>query len=106
MNEELNAVEMTIDQAEAKILLMEKWEKLLKNPLFDELVTKEYLGDDAVRLAINIKPKADDNEVVHNFLMAKAIFSRYVGEKISSGFDAIEALAEHKALRDDINSEL
>ena len=105
MNEELNAVEMTIEQAEAKIILMEKWEKLLSNPLFNELVTKDYLGDDAVRLVINIKPKSDDNEIVNNFLMAKSIFSRFVGEKISNGYEAIEALAEHKALRDDINSE-
>ncbi len=96
---------MTIEQAEAKIAMMEKWEKLLKNPLFDELVTKDYLGDDAVRLTMNIKPKASDNEIVNNFLMAKSIFSRFVGEKLTTGVDAIQALDEHKALRAELNSE-
>ena len=105
MNEELNAVEMTIEQAESKIALMEKWEKLLKNPLFEELVTKDYLGDDAVRLTMNLKPKAEDNEVVNNFLSAKSIFSRFVSQKIHAGFEAIAALDEHKAMLSEMNSE-
>jgi len=96
-NQEIAAVEMTIEQAEARIAKMEKWEKLTKYPLFDELVTKDFLGDDAVRLVMNIKPTGE-NEIVENFLMAKSIFSRFVAAKIASGYEAISALDEHKTM--------
>ena len=105
MNEELNAVEMTIEEAEAKIALMEKWEKLVSNPLFNELITKDYLGDDAVRLMIGLKPKVEDNEVTNSMLLAKSLFSRYVGLVIEEGHVAIGALAEHKEMLREIDNE-
>ena len=61
MNEESQAVDMTIEMAEAKIATMQEWETLLKNPLFDKLISKDYLGDDAVRLTINLKPTGEND---------------------------------------------
>jgi len=104
MNEEMQAVEMTIGQAEHKIAQGDKWQTLLANPLFEELVTKDYLGDDAVRLAMNLKPDGE-NDIVNNFLMAKSVFSRFVGEKLNSREDALQALEEHKNLRAELGKE-
>ena len=105
MNQEVQNIEMTITQAEAKIAKMQQWEKLLANPLFDELVTKDYLGDDAVRLMIGLKPKTDDNEITNSMLLAKSLFSRYVGQVIDEGVTAIGALEEHKDMLREIDSE-
>ena len=104
MTEEVRNIEMTIAQAEAKISKMEKWEELLKNPLFDELITKDYLGDDAVRLTLQLKPgKEDSNEIVNTMLVAKALLSRFVGRAIDEGVQSISALEEHKDLLNEVN---
>jgi len=100
MNEEQEEIYMTISEAEAKIAKMEKWQELLNNKLFKELVTDDYLGDDAVRLTIGIKPKAEDNEVTNNLLMAKAMFSRFVGKAINDGQTAVQAVEENQELLD------
>ncbi len=97
MNEELDAVQMTIEQAEQKIALMEKADKLMNNPLFKELITDGYLGDDAVRLTLHIKP-GEENNRIHSLLEAKAVFSRYFAFIVADGENAIYALDEHKEL--------
>ena len=104
MNEESQAVDMTIEMAEAKIATMQEWETLLKNPLFDKLITKDYLGDDAVRLTINLKPTGE-NDIINNMLAAKAVFSRFIGEKLHTGVEAIQALEEHKELQAELRLE-
>lgn len=103
MNEELEATQMTIEQAEMKIKRMETVDKLLENPLFKEIVTDGYLGDDAVRLTMNIKP-GGDNDVVYALLAAKATFSRYVHHIIADGENAIQALQENKELLASLNA--
>ena len=105
MNEEVDQVQVTIAQLEAKIELANEWEKLLANPLFDKLITKDYLGDDAVRLTMNLKPKAEDNEVVNNLLLAKSTFSRFVGHIIEEAYNAKYSLEENQALQDELDSE-
>ena len=105
MNEEVEQVQVTIAQLEAKIELGNKWEQLLANPLFSELVTKDYLGDDAVRLTMNLKPKAEDNEITHNMLFAKASFSKFVGHIIEEAYNARYSLDENQALQDELDSE-
>ena len=104
MNEELNAVQMTIEQAEAKIALMEEADKLMANPLFKKLITDGYLGDDAVRLTMHIKP-GEDNKRVFTLLEAKAVFSRYFAYIIADGENAIQALQENKELLTTLGSE-
>ena len=97
MNEELDAVQMTIEQAEQKIALMEDADKLMANPLFKKLITDGYLGDDAVRLTLHIKP-GEENKRVYSLLEAKAVFSRYFAFIVADGENAIYALEEHKEL--------
>ena len=104
MNEELERVQVTIEQLEAKVEKAAKWEKLLANPLFDELVTKEYLGDDVVRLAMGLKPEASKNEVTNSMLFAKSAFSRYVAGVLDDGQHALYGLDENKALQDQIDA--
>jgi len=105
MNEELQAIELTEAQAEAKIEKAEKWKKLLADPLFDELVTKDYLGDDAVRLTLQFSPKAEDNGIVTTMLSAKSIFSRFVGNVLNDGEVAVTTLEEHRQLRQELDKE-
>ena len=97
MNEEIERIEMTIEQAQAKVEKAEKFTKLLANPLFKELITDDYLGDDAVRITIGLKP-GGDNAVAMSFLEAKANFSRYVGNVLNEGAMAAESIDEHKDL--------
>jgi len=105
MNEELNRVQVTLAQAEMKVEKAEKWEKLLANPLFEELITKDYLGDDAVRLTMNLKPKSDDNEIVSNMLIAKATFSRFVGNILEEGMNAKMSIEENSELLSELDNE-
>ena len=104
MNEELEQVQATIEQLEAKVKLAEKMAKLVGNKEFNELITEGYLGNDIVRLTLNLKPKAEDNEIVNTMLTAKSIFSRYVAEIMSEGDEAYRSLEEHKRLQDEIES--
>lgn len=106
MNDELQAVEMTIEQAEAKIALMEKADKLMSNDLFKELITDGYLGDDAVRLTLHLKPGGgNENERINAMLEAKATFSRFMAFIIADGENAIYALQEHKELANQLDAE-
>lgn len=104
MNDEIERVQMTIEQAEAKVEKAEKFRKLLANELFDELITKDYLGDDAVRLTIGLKP-GGDNAITMSFLEAKANFSRYVGNVLNEGDSAAVSLDEHRELMAEMDKE-
>ncbi len=105
MNEEENRVQVTIEQLEAKVETAQKWDRLLSNSLFDELITKEYLGDDAVRLTMGLKPEAGKNEVTNSMLFAKSALSRYVAGKLDDGRNAIVSLRENLELQDEIDTE-
>jgi len=105
MNEETALIQVTLKQLEVKVEKANKWEALIANPLFDELITKDYLGDDAVRLTMNFKPKSEDNEIVSNLLIAKAMLSRFVANVIAEGDQARLSIDENQALQDEIDSE-
>ncbi len=105
MNEETALIQVTLKQLEVKVEKANKWEALIANPLFDELITKDYLGDDAVRLTMNFKPKSEDNEIVSNLLVAKAMLSRFVANVIAEGEQARLSIDENQALQDEIDSE-
>jgi len=102
MNDEIERVQMTIDQAQAKVIKSEKWEKLLGSPLFKELITEDYLGDDAVRLTMNLKPRNEDNEVLNTMLQAKSIFSRFVANVLQEGEMARNSIEEHLELKGEL----
>ena len=95
MNQDAQRIEMTIDQARAKIKKMEDVDTLLKDKLFNELITEGYLGDDAVRITMNLKP-GKDNDTSYSMLNAKSIFSRYIANIIHEGEVAIQALQENQ----------
>ncbi len=105
MNEEVQRIQVTLKQLETKVEKAQKWEALIANPLFVELITKDYLGDDAVRLTMNFKPKSDDNEIVSSLLTAKAMFSRFVANVIAEGEQAKLSIDENQALQDEIDGE-
>ena len=106
MNEEIQQIQVTLAQLEAKVEKATKWTKLVNDPLFMELVSKDYLGDDAVRLTMNLKPKTEDNEVSNNLLLAKATFSRFVAQILDEGEQALYSIEENKAAEAEINSEV
>ena len=106
MNEEVERVQVTLAQLEAKVEKMMKWEQLVSNPLFDELITRDFLGDDAVRLTMNIKPKSDDNEIVNNMLMAKSMLSRFVAGILEDGMIAQASIEENQALQAELDAEV
>ncbi len=97
MNEEVQRIEMTIEQAESKIAKAQKAEQLLGNPIFKELITEGYLGDDAVRLVMNLKP-GKDNETTDALLNGKAVFSRYIANVLAEGAMAQATLDEHREM--------
>jgi len=105
MNEETQRIQVTLGELEAKVEKATKWRDLLSNPLFKELITDDYLGNDTIRLSMNIKPKAEDNEIVNNMLMAKSIFSRFVANVIDEGVQAQTSIIENQELQDEIDSE-
>jgi len=104
MNEEVERIHMTIAQAEAKVARAAKVETLLQDPLFKEVITEDYLGDDAVRLTVNLKP-GDENKITHAMLEAKAVFSRFIAHVIAEGAMAESSLEEHKELMNSIDKE-
>ena len=106
MNEEVERVQVTLAQLEAKVEKMMKWEQLVSNPLFDELITRDFLGDDAVRLTMNIKPKSDDNDIVTNLLMAKSSLSRFVAGILEDGMIAQTSIEENQALQAELDAEV
>ncbi len=105
MNDEIERVEMTLEQAKAKVAKAEKWTKLLANPLYKELVTEDYLGDDTVRLTMVLKPKVEDNEIVNTMLTSKSIFSRFVAGILEEGRISHEAIIENEALKLELQAE-
>ncbi len=102
----MERVQVTIEELEQKVELATKWSTLLDNPLYNELVTMNYLGDDSVRLVLQMKPKAEDNEITSNMLIAKSVLSRYVGHILDEGQTAYESLVENKALQDELDAEV
>ena len=104
MNEEVQRIQLTIEEAERRIEVAEKWKKLLDNKLFKELVTDGYLEKDAVRIAMSLKPDGE-NTIANNMLMAKMIFSRYVGNAIEDGYQAQISLREHNEALAEVESE-
>lgn len=103
--EEMQRIQITEEQARQKVELRDKWLELLKNPLFEELVTKQYLHDDAARLTMQFSPETDKNGRVTSMLQAKALFSRYVGLVIEEGNMSEQSLDEHAALREELVAE-
>ena len=104
MNDEIERIEMTIEQAEAKIAKAEKVKQLIEQPLFKELITDGYLGDDAVRLTMNLKP-GGDNDTTVAMLQGKASFSRYIAFLIAEGEQAHAAVEENRDLMNSIGQE-
>lgn len=105
MNEELEQTQITIEEAKAKVAKAEQVRELIGNPLFDEVITKGFLGDDAVRLSMTIKPTTDGNSTVFNMLQAKAIFSRYLGEILDEGHHAMQSIEDNSELERQILKE-
>lgn len=95
MNDELEAIEMTIEQAEGKVAKAEKWKKLIENPLFKELVTDDYLDADAVRVMIQLKPTGM-TDIDKNLIMAKTVFNRFIANTLAEGEVAQMAIDEHR----------
>lgn len=105
MNDEIERIQVTLEQLESKVEKAGKWEQLLANPLFRELITEDYLGDDAVRLTMNMKPKSEDNEIVSNMLIAKSVFSRFVAQILEEGEIAKYSIEENKAAQYEVEAE-
>jgi len=98
MNDDIQRIEMTIEDAERKVELAEKAEKLIEDKLFDEIISELYLGTDASRLALQLGRSKDGDARVYDMLKAKSYFSRFMANLIHEGQTASQAIAEHKEL--------
>jgi hypothetical protein len=103
MNEEIQAIQMTLEEAEAKVKRADDADKLLKNKIFKELITELYLGTDASRLAMQLGKSGDSDIRIHAMLRSKADFSRFIGNILNEGDMAQESINEHKELLADID---
>ena len=105
MNEEVQRIQLTIEEAEKRIETAGKWKKLLEQPLFKELITEGYLEKDITRITMSLNPDQEKNTIANNMLTAKMIFSRYVGNAIEDGYQAEISLEEHKQALSEVDAE-
>ena len=103
MNEEIQTIQMTIEEAELKVATAEKVQELVKNPLFNELITDLYLGTDSSRLTMQLGKSDESDTRVHAMLRSKAEFSRFIGNLMNEGEVAYESIQEHKELLSDLD---
>ncbi len=104
MNEEVQNIQMTLEQAENKVAFMQDVVELLKDPLFEKVITDNYLGDDTTRLMLQLKP-GEENKRLLSMLEAKSVFSRFIATALSEGEIASQSIQEHKELLSEIDKD-
>jgi len=103
MNDEIQTIQMTIEEAEAKVVMAEKVNELLKNSLFNEVITDLYLGTDSSRLTMQLGKSDESDTRIQAMLRSKAEFSRFIGNLLNDGEVAHDSIQEHKELLSDLD---
>jgi len=103
MNDEIQTIQMTIEEAEAKVVMADKVNELLKDKLFTEVITDLYLGTDSSRLTMQLGKSDESDTRIQAMLRGKAEFSRFIGNLLNEGEVAYESIQEHKELLSDID---
>lgn len=104
MNQELEQIEVSIDQAKASIELWQSFEKLKRNPDFIKVFTKGYFEEEAIRL---VKLKSDysmtddkSQKLIDNSITSVGVLHQYLDDVKRKGQIAeanLEDLEEAKS---------
>ena len=106
---DLDAVEVSIEDAKKKIALFRALEKLQKNKDFKLLINTGYLENEAIRL---VHLKSDFNmtapeqqEFIDRAIVSIGNFRSYLSSIYQQGHGAIQALEDHEQTREAILAE-
>lgn len=110
MNNDLQEIEVTIEEALAQVRRGELVLSLEKNPEFRELVLEGYFRDDAARVVMLLADKehqsAERQTALHSDLVGISTFGEYLRAQKILGNMAAESIEQHKATREDILGEI
>lgn len=106
MQDQLQQVEISIDQAKANIERMNSLDRLKENKDFEEIILKGYFEQEASRLVLL---KADHNvqgdteqKQIEKMIDAIGYFRQYLNTIYQFGSMAENALAQHEQAREEI----
>ena len=106
---DLEAVEISIDQAKEKIELMECLDRLTRNKDFKKLIDNDYLREESIRL---VYLRADPNMQVpesqahvNKSLDAIGALRAYFHKVQVQGMGALNSLSESEQVREEILAE-
>lgn len=107
--QEIQAVEISIEQAKASIKRMQCLDRLEKNPDFKELITDGFLKDHAIRqVMLKASPQFKDPECQKDFdnqIGAIGHFQQYLYAVRNMGCNAEFALANDEQTREELLAE-
>lgn len=102
-------IEISIAQAEAQVELKNKAEKLIGDPLFDDLITKAYCTNQALQyvslLADPDQQAPEQQEGLSRDLYAIAAFQRFLRDIITRGNAMERSIASSAAALEELRSE-
>ena len=107
---ELEQINTTISESEAKIEKMEALERLRNNRDFQLVIEKGYFVDEASRLVL-VKADANLQEDSHQAAIDKMItavgyFRQYLSQVYQMGNVAKGSIEDHRSTRNDIMTEV
>ena len=109
VDEQIETIDITIEQAQEVIGGMESMQNLMNNPDFIKIVTEGYFKDEASRLVL---VKADmemqtptQQEYITKAIDAIGFFKQYTLKMIRVGQMAQKTVTEHELLREQLLAE-
>jgi hypothetical protein len=108
MNEEMRQIEVTIEQCEEQVALLECYERLKDNPDFQTLILHNLMEQEAIRA---VKAEADENltpegkQGMKNIRVCIGQLDNYFRKVNIFGNAAKRALAEDKITREELLKE-
>jgi hypothetical protein len=109
LNEQLETIELSIEQAKGMIAKLEAAQRLITNKDFTLLVDEGYFRDEASRLVLlkSDPSMQGDNEQreIDNGILAIGGFRKYISTVFQMGNTAMRTLADDENTREDLLNE-
>lgn len=110
MNSDMQEIEITIEEAKAKIARRDLVLRLQENPDFKELITEGYFRDEAARV---VMLKADENfqepekqKKLDDNILGISILGEWLRTQILLGNMAEDSLEAHENTREELRAEV
>ena len=102
-------IELSIQQARAKVELMQAVQRLISNKDFDKVITEGYFKEEASRLVLlkadSAMQSAENQHSIEQDINAIGRFRLYVVNQIKLGEMALRAIQEDEATREELLKE-